>query len=364
MLRVFVRYCAKINRRGQAARRGFVRQSTSWVIAWTAAAAIIFGAIAYFNREAQETARLDLERDAIAAANKGQDESGPIVAIIKPTRLNQEKIKLGRALFHDQRLSKDNSISCAFCHDLARGGVDGLARSIGVDGKTGDINSPTIYNVSLMSAQFWDGRARDLEEQVDGPIANPLEMATSWDEILIKLNLDDELVEQFEDIYASPPNRANAINAIVEFEKSLITPSRFDRWLLGDDSAITADELKGYNIFVESGCAACHQGAAIGGNMFQLFGVARNYYDGSRKTEKSDFGRYNVTGREEDRYVFKVPTLRNVELTAPYFHDASVDTLYEAVNRMGSYQLGVDLDEEDARQITLFLRALTGDELR
>jgi cytochrome c peroxidase len=154
------------------------------------------------------------------------------------------------------------------------------------------------------------------------------------------------------------------VDAIVEFEKSLITPSRFDRWLLGDDAAITESELKGYELFVRHGCAACHQGEALGGNMFQRFGVVREYYDGSRKVEKADLGRYGVTGREEDRHTFKVPTLRNIALSAPYFHDASAETLYEAVDMMGGYQLGVSLPEDEVRDIALFLRALTGEELQ
>lgn len=346
---------------------GFIKQSTSWIIAAFSATAIMTSAIyvVYFKEPPREEAKLSVGRaeGAIAdLANKRRNE--PIIPVAKPANLDAGKVALGRALFHDPRLSKGDAVSCAFCHDLVRGGVDGLPKSFGVEGRTGDINAPSVYNASLSFRQFWDGRARDLAEQVGGPITNPLEMATSWEEILPKLNADSETVEAFRAVYKSPPNEQNAIDAIVEFEKSLITPSRFDRWLFGDDTAMTESELRGYELFVQHGCATCHQGKGIGGNLFQRFGVAREYYDGSRRIDKADLGRYNFTKREEDRYVFKVPTLRNVALSAPYFHDASSETLYDAVSVMGSYQLGVSLPEDEVRDITLFLRALTGEELQ
>ncbi|MDR2151936.1 MAG: cytochrome-c peroxidase [Helicobacteraceae bacterium] len=350
-------------------KRGFIKRSTSWLIAAISAGAIMSSAIyvVYFKQDPKEYAKLGVGRKdgAIAdSASLARQSAEPIIPVTKPTNLDPKKVELGRTLFHDPRLSKDGNVSCASCHDLERGGVDGLSRSVGVGGKEGEINAPSVYNSALMFRQFWDGRAKNLTEQVNGPITNPLEMATSWEEILPKLNADRETVKAFNDIYGRRPNEKDAIDAIVEFERSLITPSRFDRWLLGDNAAIDEKELRGYELFVRHGCAACHQGEAIGGNLFQRFGVAKEYYDGSRKVEQADLGRYNVTGREEDRYVFKVPTLRNVALSAPYFHDASAETLYEAVDKMGAYQLGVALPAEDTQDIALFLRALTGEDLQ
>jgi cytochrome c peroxidase len=349
---------------------GFIKTSTSWFIASILAIAIMSSAIysVYFKPDERRAAVSDISvGNAIAsygaASEQARDE--PIYPIKKPTDLNQEKLELGRSLFHDTRLSKGDTVSCASCHDLVSGGGgDGLKRSIGVEGKEGEINAPTVYNSSLAFRQFWDGRAKDLSEQAQGPIANPLEMDTSWAEILPKLNADSETIEAFRRVYGTPPNEENAVDAIVEFEKSLITPSRFDRWLLGDDSAISENELRGYRLFVQYGCAACHQGEGVGGNLFQRFGVMRSYYDDGRKPERADYGRFNITQREEDRYVFKVPTLRNVALTAPYFHDGSTQSLEEAVAKMGVFQLGVSLPDDDVENVATFLGALTGEELR
>ncbi|MDR2164084.1 MAG: cytochrome-c peroxidase [Zoogloeaceae bacterium] len=288
----------------------------------------------------------------------------PLLPILKDKRLDERKIALGRALFHDVRLSHDNTISCAFCHDLARGGVDHLPRSFGVGGEEGAINTPTVYNASLNFRQFWDGRAASLEEQVDGPLHNPVEMATSWGEILPRLRHDEKLAAQFQAIYDAAPSPDNVRDALAEFERSLVTPSRMDRWLLGENDALNSRELKGYRLFKQYGCIACHQGANVGGNMYQRFGIMKDYFENKKKTTSADMGRFNVTGREEDRHVFKVPSLRNITLTAPYFHDASAVSLHEAVSSMGYYQLGVDLPQEDVQAIVIFLYALTGDELQ
>ena len=300
--------------------------------------------------------------DALAARTVRLDE--PILPIQKPRNLDPRKVALGRLLFHDPRLSHDNSISCASCHDLARGGVDQRPRSIGIGGQEGTINAPTVYNAALNFRQFWDGRSPTLADQVAGPVHNPLEMGSSWPEVLDKLSADRQLVARFEAIYAAPPSAAAIQNAIAEFERSLITPSRFDRWLSGENEAISMKELQGYGVFKRHGCIACHQGANVGGNMFQRFGVMRDYFAGKAHVTTADLGRYNVTGRDEDRYVFKVPSLRNVALTPPYFHDASAATLEDAVSQMGLYQLGIDLPKEDVRLIVLFLRSLTGEHLQ
>jgi cytochrome c peroxidase len=289
----------------------------------------------------------------------------PLSPIHMPVGLDERKVALGRQLFHDPRLSSDNSVSCATCHDLAHGGVDRLERSIGVDGKKGEFNAPTVYNAVLNFRQFWDGRVTTLEEQVSGPILNPVEMASTWAQALAKLRADKQTVAQFRAIYGSEPTVAAVQNAIAEFERSLITPSRMDRWLLGEADAVTQEELEGYRLFRRHGCVACHQGENVGGNLFQRFGVMQDYFMG-RKIDDSDpdMGRFRVTKREEDRFVFKVPSLRNVALTAPYFHDASAATLEEAVAKMGRFQLGVDLPPEDIASIVRFLHTLTGEQLQ
>jgi len=307
------------------------------------------------------------------AENDGEQERSPLYRLIRPDEpilpilknktLDVRKVALGRDLFHDVRLSHDSTISCAFCHDLNRGGVDNLPRSVGVGVQEGAINSPTVYNAGLNFRQFWDGRAGTLEEQVDGPIHNPVEMASSWDEVLPRLRNDAKLADRFQAIYGSAPAPESVRDAIAEFERSLLTPSRMDRWLLGDDNALNSQELKGYQLFRQYGCAACHQGANVGGNMYQRFGVMRDYFEKKNLTS-ADLGRFNVTRREEDRHVFKVPTLRNITLTAPYFHDASVQSLHEAVSLMGYYQLGMELPTEDVQAIVIFLWSLTGDELQ
>lgn len=272
-----------------------------------------------------------------------------------------EKAQLGKRLFFETRLSRDDSISCASCHDLSRGGVDRQAGSIGIGGQLGPINAPTVFNASLNFVQFWDGRAASLEEQAAGPVHNPLEMGSNWAEVIAKLQQDASYRSAFARLYPAGISGEAITDAIAAFERTLITPnSRFDRFLLGDADALNELEQNGYRRFLDLGCASCHQGAGIGGNMFQRFGVMADYFHG-RPEKPADLGRFNVTGKEEDRHVFKVPGLRNVALTAPYFHDASAQTLEEAVMIMGRYQLGRKLSNDDLQAITAFLRTLTGE---
>jgi cytochrome c peroxidase len=286
----------------------------------------------------------------------------PILPISTQIGLDTQKIALGQILFRDTRLSKDNTVSCATCHDLSRGGVDRLPRSFGVDGAAGDINTPTVYNSNFNFRQFWDGRAATLEEQAGGPILNPVEMASTWEHILPVLEADPKISERFRAIYGGAVTPARVVEVIAEFERSLATPSRFDRWLKGDEHAISSKELEGYTLFKRHGCIACHQGINVGGNIFQKFGVMLDYF-AEREVSNADLGRFNVTGREEDKHVFKVPGLRNVALTWPYFHDGSAQTLHEAVATMGRYQLGLDLPAEEVQLIVLFLITLTGEQL-
>jgi cytochrome c peroxidase len=283
----------------------------------------------------------------------------PLPVAAMPT---SEKVQLGESLFFEKRLSRDNSVSCASCHDFARGGADRLPVSIGIEGKAGLINTPTVFNAAFNFAQFWDGRATTLEEQAAGPVHNPVEMGSNWAEVVPKLQEDASYRARFGKLY---PGRgisgATIVDAIAAFERTLITPnSRFDRYLRGDETALTELERTGYRRFIDYGCASCHQGINIGGNLYQRFGVMRDYF-AHREPTQVDLGRFNVTGRGEDRHVFKVPSLRNVAATPPYFHDASAHLLEEAVTVMGRYQLGRELSTNDVLSITAFLRTLTGE---
>jgi cytochrome c peroxidase len=259
-------------------------------------------------------------------------------------------------------LSHDNTVSCATCHDLKSGGVDHLVHSLGIKKAEGVINAPTVFNSGLHFKQFWDGRADSLEDQVDGPTQATNEMGSSWQEILGKLGHSSAYVSAFKQIYSDGLQSNNVKNALAEFERSLITPnSRFDRYLRGDTQAITADEKEGYIKFKAYGCITCHQGVDVGGNMFQPLGVLGDYFGDRGNVTKADFGRFNVTGKDEDKFVFKVPSLRNIALTAPYFHDGSAKTLEQAVATMAKYQLGRELPPNDSAQIVLFLKSLTGE---
>lgn len=287
-----------------------------------------------------------------------QDAILPLPAV---PALPAEKVVLGKRLFHDARLSRDNSIACANCHNLGAGGMDGQRFAVGINGQVGNVNTPTVFNASLNIAQFWDGRAATLEEQALGPIQNPAEMGSNLAEVIGKLDADPDYRRAFRKIYREGITADTIADAIATFERTLITTSaRFDRYLKGDRSTLTADEIEGYRRFVDHGCASCHQGASIGGNMFQRFGVMDDYFK-DRDVIKRDLGRFNVTGLEEDRHVFKVPSLRNVAVTAPYFHDGSARTLEKAVEIMGKYQLGQALSAEDVRLIVAFLHSLSGE---
>jgi cytochrome c peroxidase len=285
----------------------------------------------------------------------------PVKPLPEKLNLDGRKVALGRILFHDKRLSKDNSLACASCHDLAKGGVDGRQTAVGIGGQVGPINTPTVLNSGLNFRQFWNGRAATLEEQAAGPVHNPGEMGSNWKEVLGKLGQDRKLISQFDSLYDNGLQPANIQDAIATFERSLLTPSRFDRYLRGDSSAITEEERTGYQLFKNYGCVACHQGVNIGGNMFQTFGVLCNYFEDRGKLTDADLGRYAVTKRESDRYVFKVPSLRNVELTAPYFHDGSAQNLEAAVDVMFRYQLGRTAPATDKASIIKFLKTLTAE---
>ena len=286
----------------------------------------------------------------------------PIKVIPTELRFDARKVALGRELFQEKRLSHDNTVSCASCHDLSRGGADTRQRSLGIGGAEGAINSPTVFNSGLNFKQFWDGRANTLEDQIDGPVQSVVEMGSTWSEVVSKLSAIPQYANSFRDIYADGIKKENIKDALATFERSLVTPnSRFDRFLRGDDDVLSVDEREGYAKFKSLGCASCHQGVNVGGNMVETMGAMEDYFAERGKVTKADYGRFNVTGREEDRFVFKVPSLRNVTRTAPYFHDGSVQQLEDAVRLMGKFQLGQSLSEEDVSQLVKFLGTLTGE---
>ncbi len=278
--------------------------------------------------------------------------------------ITPEKSKLGYYLYHDNRLSKNNTQSCNTCHNLSTFGVDREATSAGDLGGRGDRNSPTVLNAALHDTQFWDGRASDVEQQAGMPILNPVEMNIPSEAFLISRLKEIQL---YQDLFKSAfPGEADPITyknlrlAIAAFERTLITPSRFDRYLRGDSMALTITEKKGMLTFIEVGCTSCHYGPLLGGNSFQKFGVFHDYMP-LTGSQKADEGRYAVTKNEADKNVFKVPTLRNIGETYPYFHDGSVASLDQAVKIMGKTQLDVDLSENEVTKIVAFLNSLTGE---
>ena len=281
--------------------------------------------------------------------------SAPIKPIPNEIKVDAKKVQLGKKLFSDPILSKDGTISCATCHDLQKGGDDGLKFSFGIKGKEGNMNAPTVYNAVFNFRQFWDGRAKDLKEQATGPIENPIEMGHSMDTAVETLKQSKMYLKDFNDVYSDGITKENIVDAIVEFEKVLITPnSPFDRYLKGDKEAISQKAKKGYRLFKSKGCILCHQGVNVGGNFYNKFGIYKD-------TNSTNLGRYNITAREEDKYVFKVPSLRNIALTAPYMHDGRINTLRGAVEFMTEYQLGRYMKSGEIDAIVAFLKSLTGE---
>jgi len=293
----------------------------------------------------------------VSTARAATDE--PIQPIQLVKEINLAKADLGKQLFFDGRLSRSGILSCATCHNLAQAGVDNLQYSVGDRWKLDDINTPTVYNSSLNFVQFWDGRASDLQAQAGGPIGNPVEMGGFTHVIVTDvLKTMPGYVTGFNEVYGTNDISFDEVTgAIAEFEKTLKTPNgRFDHWLRGDKNAIDAQELAGYQLFKSIGCSACHNGEGVGGNSFQKLGVFAPY-----KTNNPAEGRYDVTKKDKDRMTFKVPMLRNVALTYPYFHDGAARTLHDAVETMGRIQLGRKLTPKENGEIVAFLKTLTGE---
>ena len=295
---------------------------------------------------------------------EGERANEPVRPIDKTLEYDAAKAALGFALFHDPRLSVDNTVSCASCHALETAGVDNHQYSHGVNDQLGGVNAPTVYNAVYNFVQSWDGRAQTLAAQAAGPPLNPVEMASeSFDQIIDKLKADKKFAKAFKAVYPDGITEANITDAIEQFERTLITPdSAFDKWLRGDDSALTAQELEGYELFKKYDCATCHAGPNLGGLSYELMGLRRHYFaERGLELTHEDNGRFKETGMERDRHRFKVPGLRNVEHTWPYYHDGTRETLEEAVRDMGIYQSGVELTDAETASIVAFLNSLTGE---
>ena len=287
----------------------------------------------------------------------------PFEALNVTNITSAEKVKLGQILYFDKRLSKNNTISCNSCHNLATGGVDNESTSTGDTGENGGRNSPTVLNAALHFSQFWDGRAKDVEEQAGMPIMNPIEMAIPSKDFLVK-RLSE--IKMYKDLFhkafpedKQPLNYNNIAKAIAAFERQLLTPSRFDEYLQGNTTALTVQEKKGLLSFINIGCVSCHSGSLLGGNGFQKFGVHQNYWEvtGSKKVDEGVFA---ISKQEYDKYKFKVPSLRNSTLTKPYFHDGSVNDLKRVIEIMAQIQLNYQIDKNEVDNIAAFLNSLTG----
>jgi len=291
-----------------------------------------------------------------------ENNNEPIFPIPANGTLDKAKLELGSLLYYDKRLSQDDQFSCASCHQLDHGGSDGRVVSQGAK-ESDALNTPSIFNVKFNFRQNWDGSADSLAKQLDMTVRKYGNQEHPWKGLLARLNKDAGLVKRFAAIYRKTEiTRDDFTDAMVYYVSSLTTPNcRFDQYLRGNKQAIDEDELHGYTLFKDYGCVSCHQGVNIGGNLYQRFGIFYDYFRARGNIKKVDYGRMNRTGRSTDAHVFKVPSLRNVALTAPYLHDGQVKTLEEAVSLMGTTQLGVDIKEKDITLIVKFLKTLTGD---
>jgi cytochrome c peroxidase len=286
----------------------------------------------------------------------------PIQAIPQQIEVDPPKVALGEKLFQDVRLSTNNQVSCLSCHSFSLGGTDRRSRSIGINGALTEVNTPTIFNARFNYRLNWNGKFTNLADHLDALMNNSKIMGVRWPEAVRSLQQVPEYTRLFDRIYPDGVNPTNIKDALVAYELSLNTPnSRFDRFLQGDKQALNQAEKEGYRLFKANGCVSCHQGVNVGGNMFQPFGIIGDYLADRGKITTADLGRFNVTKNAADRHVFRVPSLRNVAVTAPYFHDGSAKTLEDAVGKMTKYQLGRTLPTEQVESIVQFLRTLTGE---
>lgn len=339
-----------------------VSRDMSWVLAAGVAVCAAAG-VAYHDDTSRVAVADGLVERLLPGEvyTRGPSVSAPFLPVPRAEGLDPTKVALGRRLFHDTRLSGDGRVSCASCHDLSHGGDDGRPVSVGVDGRRGEFNAPSVFNAALNPRQLRDGRARDLYEQVALPLLAEHEMDVDWDRALDELRGDDALRPLFETAYGGVVSPATVQDAIVTFEFDLTTPDApFDHHLRGDAEALGARARRGFELFLEFGCVACHQGVNVGGNMFQTLGQHVPYYDADIPFDSPHAGRARITGRRDDLHRFRVPSLRNVALTAPYLHDGSIPTLDEAVHLMGRHEVGFELGDDEVGALVAFLEALTG----
>jgi len=317
------------------------------------------------KKQAEEYAESMKIEEEIGAQVRAMFQPLPAVAENPDNPITADKVRLGKILYYDNRLSRDQTQSCNTCHNLSTFGVDNKQFSDGDDGTSlGDRNSPTVYNAAFHTSQFWDSRVSDVEEQAGMPILNPVEMNVPSEEFLIERLSSTELYPPL--FSAAFPDESDPITfenlemAIGAFERTLVTPSRFDDYLNGNIGALSLEEKKGLKTFIDVGCLTCHTGSQLGGNMLQKFGVYDSYWNYTN-SDPIDEGRFKETGNEIDKYMFKVPTLRNVVKTYPYFHDGSVEKLEDAVRIIAKVNLNKDLTTEEIESIIVFLNALTGE---
>ena len=307
------------------------------------------------------------EVSAAPGGEQGQVlQSEPATESLVPIPLeidvDRDRAALGERLFHDPRLSHDGALACVSCHDLEQGGDDGLPLSRTNDGGPGLINAPTVFNSALNFRLGWRGNYRRLDDQIEADLYDPKLMNTSWGELLPRLQADTSYAVNFGRIYEDGITKENVLDALSAFHRSLLTPNaRFDQYLRGREDALSEDEKAGYRLFKSLGCVSCHQGTNIGGNLFQKVGIFKDYFASRGDVREIDFGRFLDTRAERDIFVFRVPSLRNVAVTAPYFHDGSVDRLDDAVRKMAEIQLGEALTKKEISLIAQFLRTLTGE---
>lgn len=327
-----------------------------WVLV---AVAVIVAAVAVPRAEGPAKARPRPTRAAPPASRIFVP--GPLQPLPATVDLDARAVELGRRLFHDEALSLRGDTSCATCHDPSAGGIDGRDVARRADGTPGALNVPSVLNCSFNFRQGWTGGARTLDDHVERAMSADDELASDWEHVVATVAGDARYRAAFDDVYGHVD--ADAIReAIATYGRSLVTPnSRFDLFLLGDADALTDDERAGYQLFLDAGCVSCHQGTNVGGNMFQRFGKFGNYFEDRGELREVDLGRYAQTGREEDRFRFRVPSLRNVDVTAPYLHDGSIKSLDEVVQLMARYELGTELAEDEVRLLVTFLRCLTGE---
>jgi len=300
---------------------------------------------------------------APAPAPAGPTANEPISAL-PSVQTNMAEVELGRRLYFDPILSGDGSVSCATCHSLDHGGAEDRRTSRGIGGHIGPINAPTVLNAGFNFRQFWDGRAADLQEQAGGPVENPGEMGATFAQVIPRIQADEWYPTHFAQVFGEGDTitKANITHAIAEYERSLVTPSPVDRYLAGQADALDAQQLRGYALFKSVGCAGCHAGVGVGGNSYQKLGAVEDYFAlrGGEQTD-ADQGRFNVSQDEADRHRFKVPTLRNVAESGPYFHDGSEPALAGAVRTMARVQLGQRLTTDQVADLVAFLGALSGE---